>query len=148
MAEQATATKPTNPAQAAKAEVRGGLTPYLMVDGATKAGEFYKRAFGAEVASTVPPDDKGRTMHVHLYVHGQSLMLSDPFPEHGCPLKEHQGYSLMLPLAAGEIERWWKRAVDAGCTVVMPLADQFWGDRYGQLRDPFGVLWALDAPIR
>ena len=54
----------------------------------------------------------------------------------------------MLPLASGEIERWWKRAVDAGCTVVMPLADQFWGDRYGQLRDPFAVLWALDAPIK
>jgi uncharacterized glyoxalase superfamily protein PhnB len=75
-------------------------------------------------------------------------MLSDPFPEHGAAFKEHQGYSLMLPLAIGEIERWWKRAIDAGCTVVMPLADQFWGDRYGQLRDPFGVLWALDAPIK
>ena len=91
MADKATATKPTNAAQAAKAEVRGGLTPYLMVDGAIKASEFYKRAFGAEIASTVPPDDKGRTMHVHLYVHGQSLMLSDPFPEHGAPFKEHQG---------------------------------------------------------
>ena len=147
MADKGTATKPANPAQAAKAEVRGGLTPYLMVDGAIKASEFYKRAFGAEIAASVPPDDKGRTMHVHLYVHGQSLMLSDPFPKHGAPFKEHQGYSLMLPLAAGEIERWWKRAVDAGCTVVMPLADQFWGDRYGQLRDPYGVHWALDAPI-
>jgi uncharacterized glyoxalase superfamily protein PhnB len=63
------------------------------------------------------------------------------------PLKEHQGYTLMLPLAADEIENWWKRAVDAGCTAVIPLADQFWGDRYGQLRDPFGANWALDAPI-
>ena len=108
MADQATATKPANPAQTAKAEVRGGLTPYLMLDGAIKAGEFYKRAFGAEIAASVPPDDKGRTMHLHLYVNGQSLMLSDPFPEHGCPFKEHQGYWLMLPLAAGDIERWWK----------------------------------------
>jgi hypothetical protein len=71
MTNQATAAKPTNAAQAAKAEVRGGLAPYLMVDGAIKAGEFYKHAFGAEIASTVPPDDKGRTMHVHLYVNGQ-----------------------------------------------------------------------------
>jgi uncharacterized glyoxalase superfamily protein PhnB len=86
-------------------------------------------------------------MHLHLYINGGSLMLSDPYPEQGVPLKEHQGYTLMLPLVAGEIENWWKRAVDAGCTVVIPLADQFWGDRYGQLRDPFGVNRALDAPI-
>ena len=73
MADQATATKPANPAQTAKAEVRGGLTPYLMLDGAIKAGEFYKRAFGAEIAASVPPDDKGRTMHLHLYVNGTRL---------------------------------------------------------------------------
>jgi uncharacterized glyoxalase superfamily protein PhnB len=84
-------------------------------------------------------------MHLHLYINGGSLMLSDPYPEQGVPLKEHQGYTLMLPLVAGEIENWWKRAVDAGCTVAIPLAVQFWGDRYGQLRDPFGVNWALDA---
>jgi PhnB protein len=153
MAENATATKPTDTAQrnaanAAKAPVRGGLTPYLRVDGAIRASEFYQRAFGAEIAASIPPDDKGRTMHVHLYINGQSLMLSDAYPEHGVPLQAHQGYTLMLPLAAGDIDRWWKRAVDAGCTVIMPLAEQFWGDRYGQLRDPFGVDWALDAPIK
>lgn len=130
----------------ARAEVRGGLTPYLRVDGAIKAGAFYKRAFGAEIAANMPPDDTGRTMHVHLYVNGQSLMLSDAFPEHGVPLKEQQGYTLMLPLRATELDAWWKRAVEAGCTIAVPLADQFWGDRYGQLRDPFGVTWALNAP--
>jgi len=146
MAEQATATKPTNPAQAAKAEVRGGLTPYLMVDGATKAGEFYKRAFGAEVASTVPPDDKGRYMHIHLVVNGCSLMLADAFPDHGHPLETPGAF--MLHLQVDDVDTWWKRAVEAGAEVLLPVSEMFWGDRYGQLRDPFGIKWSIATPIR
>jgi len=64
-------------------ETKGGVVAYLMLDGAMKAAEFYKRAFGATIASAYPPDEKGRTMHVHLYINGSSVMLSDPFPEHG-----------------------------------------------------------------
>jgi PhnB protein len=124
------------------AEVKGGLTPYLMIDGAMKAAEFYQRAFGAEIATSHPPDAKGRTMHVHLYVNGSSLMLSDPFPDHGHPLVKPQAFNLTLQVS--DIDAWWKRAVDAGAEVVMPMADMFWGARYGQLRDPFGVEWALN----
>jgi uncharacterized glyoxalase superfamily protein PhnB len=120
------------------------MAAYLMVDGAMKAADFYKHAFGAELAAAQPADAKGRTMHVHLTINGGSLMLSDPYPEHGCPWKEPQGFSMVLPV--DDIDLWWKRATDAGAAVVMPVADMFWGDRYGQLRDPFGVVWGLNQP--
>lgn len=124
--------------------VKGGVVAYLSVDGALKAAEFYQRAFGAELAVAHPPDDKGRTMHVHLYVNGSSVMLSDPFPEHGHPHVAPQGFNLTLMV--NDIDARFKRAIDAGATEVMRPTDMFWGDRYAQLRDPFGVLWAMNAP--
>lgn len=129
---------------AANPPALGGVVPYLMVDGAAKAAEFYKRAFGAEEVAHHPEDEQGRTMHIHLYINGGSLMLSDPYPEYGKPAQQPQAFSLMLPVT--DIDAWWQRAVDAGAEIVMPLELMFWGDRYGQLRDPFGVIWALDAP--
>jgi uncharacterized glyoxalase superfamily protein PhnB len=127
-----------------KAEVRGGAVPYLQVDGALKAAGFYGPAFGAETVAAYPPDAKGRTMHVHLYVNGGSLMLSDFYPEHGVPKKAPQAFSIVLQV--DDIDQWWNRAVAAGAEVVMPVQDMFWGDRYGQLRDPYGVDWALNLP--
>lgn len=85
--------------------VKNGLLPYITVDGALKAAEFYTRAFGAEQAFVVPPDEQGRTMHVHLYINGSSLMLSDAYPEHGHPFKTHQGFSLQL--VVDDIDSWW-----------------------------------------
>jgi uncharacterized glyoxalase superfamily protein PhnB len=120
---------------------KGGIVAYLQLDGALKAADFYKRAFGAEIAHAHPPDDKGRT-HVHVYINGSSLMMGDPMPEHGCPYEPAAGFNLTLPV--DDIEAWWKRAMDAGCTALMPPADMFWGDRYGQVRDPFGVIWAMN----
>jgi uncharacterized glyoxalase superfamily protein PhnB len=134
----ATDTATTNP------PTKGGLVTYLQVDGAMKAADFYQRAFGAEVAAAHPVDDQGRTMHVHLYINRSSLMMGDAYPEHGHPLQKPQAFNLTLQV--DDIDRWWKRAVDAGAEVVMPVADMFWGDRYGQLRDPFGVLWAMNQP--
>lgn len=125
---------------------KGGLTPYLQVDGAMKAASFYEKAFGAETVHAVPPDEQGRTMHVHQYVNGSSLMLSDAYPEHGHVHQPAAGYTLQLHLGADEIDRWFQRAIDAGCTVVMPVQEMFWGDRWGSLRDPFGVNWAMNAP--
>ena len=129
-------------------KVLGGLIAYLQVDGAVKAADFYKRAFGAEEVFSYPPDEQCRTMHIHLYINGSSLMLSDAFPEHGHPHKAAQGYTMQLVLGADNIESWWKRAVDAGCEIENPLAEMFWGDRWGSLRDPFGVNWAMNAPIK
>jgi uncharacterized glyoxalase superfamily protein PhnB len=131
-----------------RAEVLGGLTAYLQVDGAFKAAEFYKKAFGAEQVFAYPPDEKGRTMHIHLHINGSTLMLGDAFPEHGHPHKEAQGYTLQLHLDNSDIDAWWQRAVDAGCEIVTPLQVMFWGDRWGQVRDPFGVAWAMNAPVK
>jgi uncharacterized glyoxalase superfamily protein PhnB len=128
-------------------QINGGAVPYLTVDGAVKAAEFYKKAFGAEIAAIHPPDDTGRTMHVHLYINGSSVMFSDAYPEHtGHPLKPPCAFNIMLPV--DDVDRWYQRAVEAGCTATMPPADMFWGDRYGQLKDPFGVTWAMNAPVK
>lgn len=98
--------------------VKGGLVAYLTVDGAMKAAEFYARAFGAEIVASMPADEQGRTMHVHLYVNGSSLMLSDAFPEHGHPLQAPQSFSLMLTVDA--IDARYAEAVAAGATALMP----------------------------
>jgi PhnB protein len=127
-------------------QVKGGAIPYLTVDGVTKAVEFYQKAFAAEVAIVQPPDPKGRIMHAHLYINGSSLMMSDAYPEHGHPFKEPAGFHIMLPVQ--DVDAWYDRAVKAGCTAIMPPADMFWGDRYGQLKDPFGVTWAINGPIK
>ena len=72
--------------QSQNPQVKGGVVPYLTVDGAIKAAEFYKKAFAAQSPRSIPPDEKGRTMHAHLYINGSSVMLSDAYPEHGHPL--------------------------------------------------------------
>jgi uncharacterized glyoxalase superfamily protein PhnB len=127
-------------------QVLGGLIPYLEMDGASAAAAFYQAAFGAVEVARHPVDDKGRTMHIHLHINGSSLMLSDGYPEHGHPAQKPQGFNLTLQLK--DIDTWWNRAVAAGATVVMPVQQMFWGDRYGQLRDPFGVNWSLNQPSR
>jgi uncharacterized glyoxalase superfamily protein PhnB len=127
---------------APKAEPKGGLVAYLQVDGAIAAAKFYEKAFGAEVAAMHPPDDQGRTMHVHLYINGSSLMLADFYPDHGQPKVPHQGFSLALMVT--DIEKRFQRALDAGCTATMPVQKMFWGDLYGQLKDPYGIDWAMN----
>lgn len=126
-------------------EPRGGVISYLMVDGAAKAAAFYEKAFGAKEVARHPVDDKGRTMYLHLYINGGSLMMSDPYPEYGQPATKPAGVTLTL--CVGDVDFWWTRACGAeGMEVVMPLEKMFWGDRYGQLRDPFGFNWAIVGP--
>jgi PhnB protein len=125
-------------------EILGGIVPYLSLDGASRAAEFYVKAFSAREVFRYPTDDKGRTMHIHLYVNGGSLMLSDAYPEHGHPHQAAQGYTLHLKV--DDVDSWWQRAVAAGAEIVLPLQKMFWGDRYGQVRDPFGVLWSMGQP--
>lgn len=129
----------------AQPEVRGGLVAYLQVKGATKASEFYQRAFGATEVARHPVDEQGRTMHIHLYVNGSSLMLSDAYPEYGHALETPQAFNLTLQV--DDIDAWWARAVAAGAEVIMPVQEMFWGARYGQLRDPFGVRWSINQPL-
>jgi PhnB protein len=142
MAKTATADRP---AAKLNPEVLGGVVPYLAVGGAVEAAEFYKRAFGAEEVARHPVDEKGRTMHIHLYINGGSVMLSDPYPEHGHPLQTPQAFTLHLQV--DDVDAWWRRAVEAGAEVTLPLQEMFWGARYGQLRDPFGVLWSMNQPL-
>jgi PhnB protein len=130
--------------EAASAQVLGGIVPYLELDGASKAAAFYAEAFAAREVFRYPTDEEGRTMHIHLHINGGSLMLSDPYPEHGHPHKPAQGYTLHLKV--DDVDAWWQRAVAAGVEVAVPLQKMFWGDRYGQLRDPFGVLWSMGQP--
>jgi len=128
------------------AEVQGGVVAYVQVDGAMQAAAFYQRAFGATLAAAVPVDENGRTMHVHLQINGSSVMLCDCYPEHGHPHEKPQAFNLMMTV--DDIDAWWRRAVEAGADIVLPVSEMFWGARYGQLRDPFGVVWALNQPIR
>jgi PhnB protein len=130
--------------ETSQAPVKGGVVAYLAVEGAIKCAEFYQKAFGAEQVLVNPPDEQGRTMHVHLYINGSSVMLSDPFPEQGCGYVPAAGFSLMQPVK--DVDAAWQRAVDAGCTGNMAPQDMFWGDRYGQCKDPFGVTWAFVGP--
>lgn len=126
--------------------VKGGVTAYLTVDGAMKAVEFYKSALGAELAFAIPPDDSGRTMHVHLYINGSSVMLADPYPEYCAgPVEKLGGFNLSLHVT--DTDAAFERAVAAGASVMMPPSDMFWGARYAQVRDPFGVVWAFNQPL-
>ncbi len=125
-------------------KVLGGVVPYLSVSNATEAAAFYEKAFGAREMFRYPVDEKGRTMHIHLHLNGGSLMLSDAYPEHGHPLKTPQAFTLHLKV--DDVDAAWAKATEAGAKVVLPLQKMFWGDRYGQLRDPFGVLWSMGAP--
>ncbi|CAN5794603.1 N/A [soil metagenome] len=122
-----------------------GVTPYLMVRGAAEAAEFYKRAFGAEEVMRTAAEDGKRLIHCHLKINGADVMMSDEFPEYGASLGEGPN-GVTLHLQVDDADEWWARATDAGATVVMPLAEQFWGDRYGQVRDPFGHTWSIGAP--
>ncbi len=126
----------------------GGVTPHIVIRDrrAADAIDFYQRAFGAEEVMRHASDD-GRLMHAHLKVNGGSLMMHDDFSEHsGGPAKEPAG--TILHLQVDDADAWWKRAVEAGCEIRFPLDDQFWGDRYGQLWDPFGNSWSIGAPAR
>jgi PhnB protein len=127
----------------------GGITAHLTIrDGkAAEAIDFYKNAFGAEPAmDPFMADDGKRIMHAHLLINGGHLMLNDDFPEYGRPEKEPGG--LTLHLQVKDADAAWNRAIGAGATELMPLDDQFWGDRYGQLTDPFGFRWSIGAPVK
>ncbi len=119
-----------------------GVIPYINVDGAADAIAFYKRAFGAEELALMPADDGKRVMHCHLSINGGGLMVSDTFPEHGHGFQPSHSHTLQLVVEDGDA--WWSRAVEAGCEVITPFQTMFWGDRWGQLRDPHQINWAIN----
>ena len=126
----------------------GGITAHLTIrDGkAAEAVAFYGRAFGAEPAMTpFMADDGKRIMHAHLLLNGGHLMLNDDFPEYGGGATAPG--SVTLHLQVKDADAAWTKALEAGATEKMPLADQFWGDRYGQVVDPYGFTWSIGAPV-
>jgi len=123
------------------------ITPHLTVRDAKRAIEFYQKAFGAEVLGVAPgPGDK--VMHASLKIGDSILMLNDEFPEFGGQLASATGSSVALHVYLDDVDTAVQRAVSAGATVKMPVMDQFWGDRYGVVIDPFGHRWSLATHTR
>jgi PhnB protein len=125
------------------------LTPHLIVEGAAKAIEFYKKAFGAEELVRMPTPDGKRLMHAQVKIGDSMVMLVDAMPEYGAKGPQALGGTpCTLHLYSKDVNAAFDRALKAGCTATMPLADQFWGDRYGKLKDPFGHEWSLAQHVR
>ncbi len=124
------------------------ITAHLVLNDASSALEFYKKAFGAEIHGVHKTPD-GKVMHAELTIGGARLMLADEFPGFGSgSAKTLGGSPVVLNLYVDEdVDGLFNQAVGAGATVLMPLQDQFWGDRYGQITDPFGHRWALGQHI-
>lgn len=127
------------------------VSPHLVVGDAAAAIDFYVKAFGAVELGRVPGPD-GRLVHAAVQINGHTVMLNDDFPEM-CGGKSMTPTSLggtpvTIHLTVDGVDDWFTRAVDAGATVVQPLDDQFWGDRYGAVEDPFGHRWSMGQPVR
>ena len=121
------------------------ITPYLIVDGAGRAIDFYKRAFGAKELMRVPaPGD--RVGHAEIKIGDSVIMLADEHPEIQARGPQHYGGSpVSILLYVADVDALFKQAVAAGGTEVRPVADQFYGDRSGTLKDPFGHSWHLST---
>lgn len=119
------------------------VTPHLICAGAAAAIEFYGKAFGAEEISRHPGPD-GRILHAALRIGDSVVFLTDEFPEQNCLGPAHSaGAPVSIHLYVTDADAVFARAQKAGATVLMPIADMFWGDRYGQLKDPFGHRWSV-----
>jgi PhnB protein len=119
------------------------LTPYMTVRDAARAVEFYKQAFGAVERGVMKGPD-GKIMHAELKIGDSIFMLADEFPEFGSMSPLSTGGSGMgLHIYSEDVDKAFDRAVKAGAKVDMPVADMFWGDRYGKLADPFGHKWSI-----
>ena len=123
------------------------ITPHLIVNDGKQAVAFYQNAFGATVlgAHYTP---EGRLMHAELKIGDSMVMVADEFPGMSEPSpKSLGGTTVVINLYSDNIDALFDKAVKAGAMVTMPLANQFWGDRYGQVKDPFGHKWALGQHI-
>jgi uncharacterized glyoxalase superfamily protein PhnB len=124
------------------------VTPHLICAGAADAIEFYKKAFGA-VEEARLPGPGGRIMHAMIRIGDSAVMLVDEMPEWGAlGPKSLKGSPVTVHLYVENADATVERAVKAGAKVTMPLADQFWGDRYGKLVDPFGHHWSVATHVR
>jgi uncharacterized glyoxalase superfamily protein PhnB len=124
------------------------ITPHLCCRNAEEATEFYQKAFGAELLSLYKAPS-GSVLHSTLSIDGALFFVSDEFPDHGgLGPQSLGGTPVFLHVNVPDCEAVFQRAAEAGCEVLMPLMDMFWGDRYGQLKDPYGHKWAIATTIR
>jgi PhnB protein len=132
-------------------KVEPAVLPHLVVGDAPAAIDFYVKAFGAEEIGRVPGPD-GKLVHAALRINGATIMLNDDFPEmsggKSMTPASLGGTPVTIHLVVDDVDAKFQRALDAGATVVAPLDDQFWGDRYGVVADPFGHHWSLGQPVR
>jgi PhnB protein len=125
------------------------LTPHLTVRNADQTIEFYKKAFGAEVQGGIARTPDGKVMHAQLRIGDSSLMLNEEMPEFGALSPASGGVSAVtIHIYTDDVDAAFERATSAGAKVSMPLMDQFWGDRYGQVTDPSGHKWSLASHIK
>jgi PhnB protein len=123
------------------------VTPYLAVDDAAEAIEYYTKAFGAKERARMETPD-GKIGHAELEIGDSLVMLSDPFPQASTRSpKELGGTSVSVFMYVEDVDAVVKQAVDAGAKVTMEVADQFWGDRFGSVMDPFGHLWSIATHV-
>jgi PhnB protein len=132
-------------------EVQPAVLPHLVVDDAAAAIDFYVKAFDAVEMGRVPGPD-GKLIHAAVQINGATVMLNDDFPEmsggKSMTPKALGGSPVTVHLVVTDVDKKFQRAIDAGATAVMPVEDQFWGDRYGVLQDPFGHQWSMGQPVR
>jgi PhnB protein len=124
------------------------VTPHLIVKGASEAIDFYKKAFGAHEIMRMPWPDGKLVMHAQIKIGDSMLFLVDEFPDMNCTGPERSGRSpVMIHLYVDDVDKTFNAALAAGAEVRMPVADMFWGDRYGSLVDPFGHEWSVATHI-
>jgi PhnB protein len=131
--------------------IEPAVIPHLVVSDSAAAIDFYVKAFGAEELGRVPRPD-GKIVNAAVRINGSTVMLNDDFPE-TCGGKSMTPTSLggtpvTVHLTLTDVDAKFQRALDAGATVVVPLDDMFWGDRYGVVEDPFGHRWSMGQPVR
>ncbi|MGB8781177.1 MAG: VOC family protein [Candidatus Bathyarchaeia archaeon] len=124
------------------------VTPYLVINGAAKAIEFYKKAFNAKELSRNPLPD-GRILNARIKIGDSIVMLSEEFPGSDVKSPTSLGASTVtLHIYSKDAEKLWKQAISAGAKVTRPMENQFWGERYGQLADPFGHHWSISKQVK
>jgi PhnB protein len=123
------------------------VSPYLAVDDAEKAIEYYKKAFGAKETVRMNAPD-GRIGHAELKIGDSHIMLSDPFPQSSTKTPTKLGgTSVSVFMYVEDVDAVVQKAVDQGATVTMEVEDQFWGDRFGSITDPFGHNWSVATHV-
>jgi PhnB protein len=124
------------------------VTPHLICAGAADAIEFYKKAFNAVETSRLP-GPQGKLMHASIRIGDSTVMLAEEVPDWGTfGPKSLKGSAVLIHLYVADADAFAAHAVAAGAKMTMPVADMFWGDRYGQLKDPFGHRWSIATHVR